>query len=147
MKQKWVCFLTVAATKFLAWPLIRGCIITTWIAWVDNVLIAYNSWKGYWKFSTLYFTCFIMPGTLSQVGILGVDLLQFLPYNFVCTEASIEYEQIVNTGPHSALNFILTVIHSGVHGQCLRLCSRVFPLDVLPQFYFKRWIWLPLMVS
>ena len=35
-------------------------------------------------------------------------------YNCVCTEASIGYEQIVNTGLHSAVNFILTVIHSGV---------------------------------
>ena len=36
------------------------------------------------------------------------------PYNCVCTGASIGYEQIVNTGLHSAVNFILTVIHSGV---------------------------------
>ena len=65
----------------------------------------------------------------------------------VCTEASIGYEQIVNTGPRSAVNFILTAIHSGVRDQCLRFCSRVFPLEVLPQFYFKRWIWVPLMDS
>ena len=30
------------------------------------------------------------------------------------TEASIGYEQIVNTGLHSSVNFILTVIHRGV---------------------------------
>ena len=48
------------------------------------------------------------------MGILGGDLLQFPPYNYVCTEASIGYEQIVNTGLLNAVNFILTVIHSGV---------------------------------
>jgi hypothetical protein len=48
------------------------------------------------------------------VGIVGGDLLQFPPYNYVCTEASIGYEQIVNTGLLPTVNFILTVIHSGV---------------------------------
>jgi hypothetical protein len=35
----------------------------------------------------------------------------------------------------------------GFRDQCLRFCSRVSPHEVLPQIYFKRWIWLPLMVS
>ena len=114
--------------------------------WLPGLIMFWlHTTRGNFQHFTLHvLSC---EGTLSQVGILGVDLLQFLPYNFVCTEASIGYEQIVNTGPHSAVNFILMVIHGGVHGQCLRLCSRVFALDVLPQFYFKQWIWLPLMVS
>ena len=35
-------------------------------------------------------------------------------YNYICTKASIGYQQMIKTGPHSAVDFIPTVIHSGV---------------------------------
>ena len=56
----------------------------------------------------------IFEGTSSWVGILGGALLQSPPDNYVCTEASIGYEQIVNTGLYSTVSFILTIIPQSV---------------------------------
>ena len=61
-------YVRIAATTLLAWPRIWGCVITTWIAWVNKALIAHNSWKGYWQFSYFYFACFIMWGYLISSG-------------------------------------------------------------------------------